>query len=462
MRRPAWLPALLLLLAPLAGADPGALGLICHGSVCNFEATTTNGPANEVHVAVDANDPLHLVGVGKDYTLGPSSACGVTRVWLGYYTSFDGGATWLNGLAPGYPGGAPGPLTGYGCVSDPVAAIGGDGSVYISGLAISGPGGKRGVVVFQSLDGGKTFPIHGWAVEDTQLHDKNWLGVDPVTHRVYVTWTNFNQGIMANAASGGPTSAAAGKLEFAAPVCLGCGGSSVALANRALATLGLALNGQGTSIAIGLDSTVYVTWLLGNTVVLASSVTQGLTWLPPLPVMEVQPTSWGAGGTYRTPTLPQVVADRSSLLGNIYFVWQDQRHGDSDAMVAASSTRGLTWGEPVRINDDAVGNGKDQFFPSACVTPTGALMVGWHDRRDDPADYLLHFYGATSTDGGASFGSNQRLSTAASDPKWSKHQQGFTFIGDYTGTACAPDGSAYSIWADTRKGEADAMVARWT
>lgn len=463
MRRAApVLGVLALLLAPLASlADPGAASLLCDGAVCNFEATTANGPANEVHIAVNPNNPDHIVAVGKDYTLGASGACGVTRVWLGWYTSFDGGKTWLNGLAPGYPGGPSGPLTGFGCVSDPVAAIGGDGSVYISGLAISGPGGQRGVIVLQSLDGGRTFPIHGWAVKDGQLHDKNWLAVDPVTHRVYVTWTNFNVGIMANSAAGGPQSAAAGAMTFGQPLCIGCGGMPGQL-NRVARLLDLGLNGQGTFIAVGLEGTVYVTWLNGDQVVLSLSATQGLTWTPPIPAFTVQAAGWGAGGQFRTPTLPQVAVDRTVPFGKLYFVWQDRRHDASDAFVATSSTMGLTWSDPVRLNDDAVGNGKGQYFPSVCVGPTGKVSVAWYDRRDDPANYLLNTYGTTSADGGATWTPNQKLSTASSDPRLSRHQGGFVFIGDYIGTACTTNGVAYTVWADTRNGVADAMVAKWT
>lgn len=458
MRRVLPVVALLLVPVPAVLADPSLQGLLCDGATCNFEATVANGPANEVHIAVNPADANHIVAVGKDYTLGASNSCGVTRVWLGWYTSFDGGRTWLNGLAPGYPGGAPGPLTGYGCVSDPVVAFGGDGSVYISGLAISGPGGNRGIIVLQSLDGGRTFPIHGWAVESTHLHDKNWLAVDPVTHRVYVTWTDFNVGIMATAADGGPASAAAGEMTFLPPTCIGCGGMPEPLA-RVNNLLGLSLNGQGTFIAIGLDSTVYVSWLAGDQVVLAVSPTLGYTWSPPLPAFTIQAAGWGAGGQFRTPTLPQLAVDRTTPLGKVYFVWQDRRRDSSDVMIASSDTHGLTWSAPVRINDDAAGKG--QYFPSLCVAPGGKVYVAWYDRREDPANYLLHFYGAKSTDGGATWTANERLSTAASDPKWSKHQQGFTFIGDYTGTACAGDGTAWSVWADTRKGTADAFVAHW-
>lgn len=448
----------LVLPAPAILADPGARGLVCSDSQCNFEATVTQGPANEVYVAVDPNDPDHVVAVAKDYTLGASSACGVTRVWLGWYTSFDGGKTWLNGLAPGYPGGPPGSLTGYGCVSDPVVAIGGDGSVYISGLPISGPGGKRGVIVFQSLDGGRTFPIHGWAVESTALHDKNWLAVDPLTHRVYVTWTQFssNGGIMATSAAGGPASAASGKLEFATPQCIGCG--APALLSR---LLDLEMNGQGSFIAVGLDGTVYVTWLRGSGIVLSLSVTQGLLWTPPVEVYQISPPGWSSGGGYRTPTLPQIAVDRSTPLGNLYLVWQDARHGDPDVMVASSATRGLVWSDPVRLNDDAVGNKKGQIFPTVCVGSDGKVSAAWYDRRDDPNDYLLNVYGTTSSDGGATWAANTRLTTASSDPRYSKHQGGFTFIGDYIGIACAKDGTAWAAWADMRKLTADVFVARF-
>jgi hypothetical protein len=446
MRRSPVVLALLLLAAPSL-ALPSTDALICDGARCNYEATTTQGPANEVFIAVDPSNSQHIVAVAKDYSLGPSNACGVTRVWVGYYTSFDGGKTWTDGLLPGYPGDTRGSLLkGYGCVSDPTVAIDGDGTVYVGGLPIDGPGGKSGVITFMSTDGGITFPTAAWSIEDSQSSvDKNWLAVDPVSHVVYTTWTNFGgeTGIHAAVAMGGPIAKAAGGLKFLPPACLSCGSG---------------LGGQGSFIAIAQDGTTYVSWISGSRIVLTSSTTHGLSWGTARSVVTI--TGPRVGATFRTPTLPQLAIDRGAG-GRLYATWQDGRDGDSDIYMAASPDGGATWGAAVRVNQDASTDGKKQFFPSVCVGPGGVVRAAWIDTRDDPNNYLLNTYGATSTTGGSSW-TDQKLTTASSDPKYSHHQTGSIFMGDYLGVACAADGTAYAVWTDTRNLAADVFVAHWT
>jgi len=52
-------------------------------------------PHNETAIAVDPNDPNHLTAGSNDTQLPPSGAAGAAKSVAGYYTSFDGGATWL-------------------------------------------------------------------------------------------------------------------------------------------------------------------------------------------------------------------------------------------------------------------------------------------------------------------------------------------------------------------------------
>ncbi len=55
----------------------------------------------ETAIAVDPDDPNHLVGGSNDVEVPPSGGTDFAAKFLaGYYTSFDGGATWLNGHLP--------------------------------------------------------------------------------------------------------------------------------------------------------------------------------------------------------------------------------------------------------------------------------------------------------------------------------------------------------------------------
>src|SRR5436190_5098946 len=70
------------------------------------ECTVSHGRQNEPAVAVDPRNTSLLLGSSNDY-------CGVYNrgalagaigpIWLGYYRSLDGGASWVNSLVPGYP-----------------------------------------------------------------------------------------------------------------------------------------------------------------------------------------------------------------------------------------------------------------------------------------------------------------------------------------------------------------------
>jgi hypothetical protein len=126
----------------------------------------------------------------------------------------------------------------------------------------------------------------------------------------------------------------------------------------------------------------------------------------------------------------------------LYAIWPDGRFGDPDILISHSDDNGTVWSPAVRVNDDAVGNDADQFFPWATVDGTGQVHVAFLDRRDDPDGLEITFYLATSTDGGDSFGPNILLSDGGSPPVE-------VFFGDYTAIA-ANGTSLYPLWPDSR------------
>src|SRR5213082_2116098 len=141
----------------------------------------------------------------------------------------------------------------------------------------------------------------------------------------------------------------------------------------------------------------------------------------------------------------------------IYLVYTDEtvnENNDTDIEMRTSTDDGTTWSAPVRVNDDATTN--SQFLPYVALDPTtGTVAVGFHDARNDngvpgpggtnniPNDDAEYF-GTYSTDGGATWAPNVRLSGGFSNAFASGN--GIDF-GDYVGLS-ALAGKLYTVWAD--------------
>ena len=141
----------------------------------------------------------------------------------------------------------------------------------------------------------------------------------------------------------------------------------------------------------------------------------------------------------------------------IYLVYTDEtvnENNDTDIMMRTSTDDGATWSPPVRVNDDATTN--SQFLPYVALDPTtGTVAVGFHDCRNDngvpgpggtnmiPNDDAEYF-GTFSTDGGATWAPNRRLSGGFSNA--ADAANGIDF-GDYVGLS-ALAGKLYAMWAD--------------
>jgi len=122
-----------------------------------------------------------------------------------------------------------------------------------------------------------------------------------------------------------------------------------------------------------------------------------------------------------------------------------------DVYFIRSTDRGITWGSPVRINDDSSTDAW-QWFGTMSVAPNGRIDVMWLDTRDDPGTYLSSLYYSYSINGGLTWSSNQRLSQSF-DPHvgWPPQQQKmgdyFHMVSDLTG--------AHLAWSGTFNGEED-------
>src|SRR4029077_1931850 len=83
-------------------------------------------------------------------------------------------------------------------------------------------------------------------------------------------------------------------------------------------------------------------------------------------------------------------------------------------LVKNSSDGGATWSTAVHVAASRPPG--DEFFPWLTTNATGTVGVTWLDRRLDPSNINYDCFASTSTNGGASFTPNKRVTTVSSNP----------------------------------------------
>lgn len=177
---------------------------------CNTEKFGQDfAPDNEVAIAVDPEDPDHLLAGSNDYYYRFNNANGTRQALVptGFFTSFDGGQTWLDGQIPfGSGNGSGDPAPAFDAKNE-VALMAQLQNVFgLGGLAVA----AGNVGVSRSTDGGVTwsrpvtvFKGNGAGIgpaNNAVFWDKEYIAVDndaasPFYGRTYVTATRFLNGI---------------------------------------------------------------------------------------------------------------------------------------------------------------------------------------------------------------------------------------------------------------------------
>ena len=333
-----------------------------------------------------------------------------------YYYSFDGGKTWGEGKMPG-------PIVR----GDPVVHFDSYGNAYYSHL---GTFEQPGIYIARSSDGGRTWSnserIYG-NNSGKPFEDKEWLTSDgtgsPFNGNLYISWTQFDEYGSANPKDSSrilfSRSTDFGET-FSAPISLTDVG-------------GNALDGdstvEGAVPSVGPNGEVYVAWSGPRGIEFNRSLDGGVTFGKDVFVCEqVGGWSYSIPGLFRCNGLPFTACDISGreYEGNVYINFSDNRNGDYDVFVVKSTDGGDTWSDVIRVNDDKMGNGKDQFMSHFCVDPiSGNMYVLFYDRRNH-SGLRTDVYMAVSTDGGETF-VNKKISDDSFVPTST------VFFGDYIG-----------------------------
>ena len=143
--------------------------------------------------------------------------------------------------------------------------------------------------------------------------------------------------------------------------------------------------------------------------------------------------------------------------GNVHR--DNERGRDQRDIFVGYSDDGMTWSNPVRLNEDAPGF--DQFTPEIAAAPDGGVYCTWYDYRDSaPAKDggEASVYMARSGDGGLTWTTLGALTDTLSD--WSA--AGTNIVpnqGDYM-ALFASNTYVWSVWSDARRGNPDVFAAR--
>ena len=194
----------------------------------------------------------------------------------------------------------------------------------------------------------------------------------------------------------------------------------------------------------------------------ARSADGGATFLPEVQVASTTLKVFTSitGIMYRLNLSPYLAVDRSDgpYRDRIYYTFTDNEPAQDtifDVYLAWSDNDGATWTTPKKVHP-ATAPGTQQFYSSIYVTENGTLLLGWYDRRNDPADLLTDFYLGISHDGGVTFQEVKVTSTPTDFSTIGLTNAGFG-IGDY-GQIVATPHTALPFWADGRTNDGDMNV----
>jgi hypothetical protein len=425
----------------------------------------------EMQIAADPANPQALIACSM------LELSNENRMSTVVFASVDGGKSWKKTLD----------TRRYENSGDPACTFGKSGIAHFAAIALAGEGKPYGLVTYVSTTGGATWRQTNDVAMEFQGIDRESIVVDTArgpVGRLYMAGLTDSRSLEGGRVSGiglwasndaGASLEGPVKLHTDPPRTTFLGANVVRLSDGTLIyAFGelLALDSAGNDLSRpggpNLRLRVAVATSSGTVLRSASSITSYLWTYPPQNVAGV----------------PSLAVDASPgrRKDRLYAVWSDAQGGRSEIYFAASSDRGGSWTQPIRINDDtSFGGGHpgpDDFMPTIAVNRDGVIGVTWYDRRDhlDNVGWNVRF--RASLDGGDTWLPSVRLSEQGNN--YNHHESlvtqltmqartslsakagpirgtvGFVagqfFARDYAGLAAAADGVFHALWSDNRTG----------
>ncbi len=391
---------------------------------------------NPVRVDLDSKDPNETSLVWVRQSAGKLlGASNIDQI----YRSDDTGKTWSEFTVS----------SRYGIYGDPVLRSSDFNRIYFAHLSRtpgkSWPNWFDRIVVQYTDDGGKSFST-GASVgsNGTKMQDKPWLNVDespksPFRGRVYVSWTEFDQ-----YESRDPKCKS--RIRFA---CSMDSGKSFLPAVTISDFSGDCLDDDNTTegaVTASLpDGTICAVWCAFGKIWFDQSKDGGKTWGKDKIIAE-QTGGWSVQipNIYRANGFPNIfsVQAEGKENGRLYVFYGDEKLGDHDIWMLFSSDGGISWSKEFRINQDAAGNGRDQFMGQYVVDPTdGRWYAVFYDMRH--GDSLQPDVSLAWSNGDTIY--NRRLTPKGFNAPGKK-----IFFGDYIAVD-AYKGQIAALWTEYNK-----------
>ena len=380
-----------------AGSPVTASAVVSPLTGCTAVGPGTNYPNTEVEpwVAVNPTNAKNVVATWQQDRYSGGAAKGSS---VGVST--NGGSSFTTINIPGLTicsGGT------FERASDPWLSFSPNGTLYAMSLVETklptGVNNPNGMAVSRSVDGGLTWGVPTYVINDTdptKFNDKNSLTADPFdSHYVYAIWDRLDAPI-----GQGSIKSAENAVGYRGPTWFARsvdGGISWEPA-RQIFVPGNNDQTIGNVIVVLPNGTLVDVFDLvkndnkgnvkGLSVAALTSTDHGLTWSSQPTIIStlnfVQVTDPDTGALVRTGDInPEVTVDPKS--GNLYVVWQDGRFsgGARSAVAFSQSTNGgRTWSAPARISTSTA---VSAFTPSIAVASDGTVGVSYYDFRNNTA-----------------------------------------------------------------------------
>jgi hypothetical protein len=398
----------------------------------NLNVTAMPGNEAEDAIAVNPTNPSNVVAMSTLSDAVAGLAVGV---------SFNSGRTWSRSVI--------GRTT-----ADPLGDICCDqqlawdrfGNLWMTYLLNS----SLDVFVAVSTDGGRTFTKVADIVSNS---DQPSISVG--SNSVWVSWTRTPGNQIQ--ASGARVNGLGRFGSFSAPENVPSPGSNgdygdtaVGPSGQVMVTYQNSTNGQGgADIYTAVDPDGLGPAGFGHTTLVTHSHVGGFDYIAAKPNRSIDAEA-------------NLAWDRTS--GRVYLVWVQETPNESDntdVMLQHSDNNGASWSPAVRLNDDHTVN--SQYDPAIALDQAnGNFAVSWYDTRNDlgtggsgdtdgiPNDDF-QIWATDSTNGGASFAPNFRISRGTSS---AVAAGSFFDTGDYTHAAFVA-GTFWPAWSDNSNSTGD-------